>query len=209
MFTRFTGAGYVDTCFLGCAQIDRYGNINSSVIGDYFGDFSVRFPGAGGAPDFMAYAKKTVLTMRGGQFVNKLDYMTSPGYLTGGNSRYDAGMPEGTGPSVLITLKGVFRFDPDTKDIYLAETFPGITVEDIKAEVPWELNVADDVHTAPAPTEQEAYWIRDFDPISAVGKSLALSVLAIAMGKRNKMRAERMAEKAAAKPAKKSAKKEE
>jgi glutaconate CoA-transferase subunit B len=209
MFTRYTGAGYVDTCFLGCAQIDKYGNINSSLIGDYFGDFSVRFPGAGGAPDFMAYSLKTILTMRGGQFVEKLDYLTSPGYLTGGNSRYEAGMPEGTGPSALITLKGVFRFEPDTKEIYLAETFPGVTIDDIKADVPWDLKVADDVHAAPYPAEQEIYWIRDFDPLSAVGKSLSLQVLAIAMGKRNKMRAERLAEKVAAKPAKRASKKPE
>jgi glutaconate CoA-transferase subunit B len=195
MFTRYTGRGFIDTCFIGCAQVDRYGNINSSIIGDYFGDFSVRFPGAGGAPDFLAYSCKTILTMRGGDFVNKLDYMTSPGYLTGGTSRYVAGMPEGTGPSALITTQGVFRFDPDTKEMYLAEIFPGVLVEDIKAVVPWDLQVAEDLQCASAPTEQEVYWIRDFDPSASLGRSLTLQVLALAMGNRNKERVARLEER--------------
>lgn len=207
MFTRYTGRGFIDACFLGCAQIDRFGNINSSVIGDYYGDFGVRFPGAGGAPDFLAYSKKTILTMRGGKFVENLDYFTSPGYLTGGNSRYEAGMPEGTGPFALITLKGVFRFEPDTKEIYLSETFPGVTVEEIKAEVPWDLKVADDVKPAPSPTEQEIYWIRDWDPTATLGRSQMLNVIAVAMGKRTKERAQRLADKVATQKEKKPVKK--
>lgn len=186
MFTRFTGRGYIDKCFLGCAQIDKYGNINSTVIGDYHGDFKIRFPGAGGAPDFLAYAKKTILTMRGGKFVEKLDYFTSPGYLTGGNARYEHGMVEGTGPHMLITTKGVFKFEADSKEIYLSRYFPGVTVDEIKAEVPWDLKVADDVREQAGPTEEEVAWIREFDPVSAAGRTNALGLVARAMGERKK-----------------------
>ena len=69
---------FVDVCFLGVAQIDKFGNINTTVVGDYFHP-KARLPGAGGAPDFLSYAKRTILTMRGGEFVNKLDYFNSPG----------------------------------------------------------------------------------------------------------------------------------
>ncbi len=191
MFTRFTGRGYVDKCFLGCAQIDKYGNINSTVIGDYFGDFEVRFPGAGGAPDFLAYSKKTILTMRGGTFVEKLDYFTSPGYLTGGNSRYEAGMPPGTGPYMLITTEAIFKFDENTKEMYLAEIFPGITVEEIKAKIPWDLKIASDLKVAKGPTEEEVAWIREFDPVSAAGRTNALALIAASMGERKKKLVER------------------
>ena len=191
MFTRFTGRGFVDKCFLGCAQIDKYGNINSTAIGDYFGDFQVRFPGAGGAPDFLAYSKKTILTMRGGKFVEKLDYFTSPGYLTGGNSRYEAGMPEGSGPYMLITTEAIFKFDEVTKEMYLAEKFPGTTIEEIKAKVPWELKIAPDLKVAKGPTEKEVAWIREFDPVSAAGRTNALALIAASMGERKKKLMER------------------
>jgi glutaconate CoA-transferase subunit B len=188
MFTRYTGRGFIDVCFLGCAQIDRYGNVNTTATGPYFDpeNLEIRFPGAGGNPDFLAYSKKTIITMRGGAFVNKLDYFTSPGYLTGGNSRYENGMPEGTGPHMVITTNAVFRFDPITKEIYLAELFPGVTVEEIKALVPWELKVSPDIKVTKPPTEKEVAWIRQFDPISAAGRTNALSVIARALGEKKK-----------------------
>lgn len=209
MFTRYTGRGFVDVCFLGCAQIDRYGNVNTTLIGDYFGDFDVRFPGAGGNPDFLGYSKKTILTMRGGAFVNKLDYFTSPGYLTGGNSRFEAGLPEGTGPHMLITTSGVFRFDPETKEIYLAEIFPGVTVEEIKKQVPWDLKVAPDIHEAKVPTEKEVAWIRAFDPVSAAGRTNAIGLIARSMGERKKKLVARRTAQAEAETKKPSKKVEE
>jgi len=114
LFSTFTMTyrGYVDACFLGVGQVDKYGNLNTTVIGDYYQP-TMRLPGSGGAADFIAYAKRTVLTMRHGTFVNKLDYFTSPGYLDGGDSRDKTGLfPKGSGPSALISTKGVFRFDP-------------------------------------------------------------------------------------------------
>ncbi len=81
LYSAFTMTyrGFVDVCFLGVGQIDKYGNVNTTVIGDYYKP-TLRLPGSGGAPDFLSYAKRTVLTMLGGTFVDKLDYLTSPGY---------------------------------------------------------------------------------------------------------------------------------
>jgi len=109
LFSAFTMTyrGFVDVCFLGVAQIDKFGNVNTTVVGDYYKP-KARLPGAGGAPDFLSYAKRTILTMRGGEFVNKLDYFTSPGYLEGGDSRDQSGLfPKGSGPTMLLTTKGI------------------------------------------------------------------------------------------------------
>jgi glutaconate CoA-transferase, subunit B len=171
MFTM-TYRGYVDVCFLGVAQIDRYGNINTTVIGDYSNP-KMRLPGSGGAPDFMSYAKHTVLTMRGGEFVNKLDYFTSPGFLDGGDSRDRSGLfPIGSGPSMLLTTKGVFRFDALTKELYLTQLHPGITIDMIKKDIPWDLKVADDISQTIPPTDEEIDFVRRFAPTESVGRKL-------------------------------------
>jgi glutaconate CoA-transferase, subunit B len=171
MFTM-TYRGYVDVCFLGVAQIDRYGNINTTVIGDYFKP-TMRLPGSGGAPDFMSYAKHTVLTMRGGEFVNKLDYFTSPGYLDGGDSRDRSGLfPKGSGPSMLLTTKGVFRFDDVTRELCLTKLHPGVTVESVKKDIPWDLMIADDVASTEPPTDAEIEFVRRFAPTESVGRKL-------------------------------------
>jgi len=88
LFSAFTMTyrGFVDVCFLGVGQVDKYGNLNTTVIGDYYKP-TMRLPGSGGAADFISYAKRTVLTLLGGNFVEKLDYFTSPGYLEGGHKR--------------------------------------------------------------------------------------------------------------------------
>ncbi|MBN1635114.1 MAG: hypothetical protein JW920_01285 [Deltaproteobacteria bacterium] len=176
IFTTVVNRGYVDATFLGVGQIDRYGNMNSSYLGDP-DDFTIRMTGAGGAPEFVGYANRAILTMSGGTFVDKLDYFTSPGYVNGGNSRYEAGMPEGSGPTVLITTKGVFKFDPDTKEMYLAGLHPGASVEDIRKDVPWDLNVADELDATPVPTEEELHIIRTFSPEVSMGRKLQLEVV--------------------------------
>ncbi|MBN1534302.1 MAG: glutaconate CoA-transferase [Spirochaetes bacterium] len=171
MFTM-TYRGYIDVCFLGVAQIDRYGNINTTVIGDYYNP-TMRLPGSGGACDFMSYAKHTVLTMRGGEFVNRLDYFTSPGYLEGGDSRERSGLfPNGTGPSMLLTTKGIFRFDGETRELYLAKVHPGVTVESIKQDIPWELKIAKDLSETDPPSDEEVEFIRRFAPTESVGRKL-------------------------------------
>jgi|WetSurMetagenome_2_1015567.scaffolds.fasta_scaffold07567_4 glutaconate CoA-transferase, subunit B len=190
LFSAFTATyrGFVDVCFLGVGQIDRYGNVNTTVIGDYYKP-TLRLPGSGGAPDFLSYAKRTVLTMLGGTFVNTLDYLTSPGYLDGGDSRDRCGLfPQGSGPTMVLTTKGVFRFDPVTKEIYLAQIHPGVTVETVKKAVPWDLKVAADLSQTPRPTDEEIDFIRNFAPNIAIGRELMQELTLANMARKSEMR---------------------
>ncbi|OPY89835.1 MAG: 3-oxoadipate CoA-transferase subunit B [Syntrophaceae bacterium PtaU1.Bin231] len=165
VFTTIAYAGYLDKAFLGVGQIDRYGNLNTTYMGAP--PLAQRITGAGGATDFASYAKKTILTMRGRGFVDKLPYLTSPGYLGGGDERDRSGRyTPGSGPDLLLTQKAMFRFHPETKEMYLDAVFPGYTVEDIKADVPWELKVADTLSHFPVPTDEEIYYLRKFSPRS-------------------------------------------
>ena len=189
LFSAFTMTyrGYVDVCFLGVGQVDRYGNLNTTSIGDYYKP-SMRLPGSGGAADFLSYAKRTVLTMLGGNFVNELDYMTSPGYLDGGDSRDRSGLfPEGSGPTMLLSTKGVFRFDDETKELYLAQIHPKVTVEDVKKEIPWDLKVASDLTETPHPTDEEIDFIRQFAPTMSAGRELTMELTITNMMKMLKM----------------------
>ena len=174
LFSAFTMTyrGYVDVCFLGVAQIDKFGNVNTTVIGDYHNP-KMRLPGSGGAPDFLSYAKRTILTMRGGEFVNKLDYLTSPGFLDGGDSRDKSGLfPPGSGPAMLLTTKGIFRFDEKTKEIYLSKVHPGVSVDRIKKDVPWDLKIAHDLSETDRPSDAEIEFVRRFAPTEVVGRKL-------------------------------------
>jgi len=178
LFSAFTMTyrGFVDVCFLGVAQVDRFGNLNTTVIGDYAKP-DLRLPGSGGAADFMSYAKKTVLTMRSGEFVKKLDYLTSPGYLEGGDSRDRSGrFPKGSGPSILLSTKGIFKFDPETKEMYLAQIHPGIQLADIQKDIPWELKIADNLVETEPPNDEEINFIRKFAPGESVGHSLMIEL---------------------------------
>jgi glutaconate CoA-transferase subunit B len=178
LFSAFTMTyrGFVDVCFLGVGQVDKYGNVNTTAIGDYYKP-TMRLPGSGGAADFLSYAKRTVLTMLGGNFVNKLDYMTSPGYLDGGESRDKSGLfAKGSGPSMLLTTKGVFRFDPVTKEMYLAQIHPKVRIEDVKKDVPWDLKIASDLSQTPHPTDEEIEFIRNFAPAQSAGRELSLEL---------------------------------
>jgi glutaconate CoA-transferase, subunit B len=177
IFSTILNRGYVDVAFLGIGQVDKHGNMNSSYIKGESGEYDMRMMGAGGAPEFVGYAQRSVLTMKGGQFVEKLDYFTSPGYVDGGNSRYEAGMPEGSGPSVLITTEGVFRFDPVTKEMYLAGLHPGVKLEDVRKEVPWDLKMTDRLETTRLPTEKELSIIRHFAPEISMGRKLQLETI--------------------------------
>ena len=173
MFTTHTYRGFVDVCFLGVGQVDKFGNINSTVIGDY-GNFERRLPGSGGAADFISYAKRTVLTLNRGQFVNKLDYLTSPGYLSGGDSRDKSGhFLKGSGPCTLISRKGIFKFDPVSKEMFLANNHPGITVEQIRKDIPWELKVSPNLEETIPPSAEELEFTRSFNPIQSIGQRAA------------------------------------
>ncbi len=173
VFTTIVNRGFCDICMLGVAQMDKYGNVNSTVVGNYR-DYSrkdIRLPGSGGANEFAGHSNRTVYTLVGGQFVEKLDYLTSPGYLTGGDSRKKAGLPGG--PSAVISTQGIFRFQEDTKEIYLSGIFPQTTIEEIQAKIPWKLQTAEDFgekfEEINPPTKGELEFIREFEPFLGIG----------------------------------------
>lgn len=168
IFTYHLFNGYIDVGFLGASQVDKYGNINTSYKGDPVIPRN-RIAGSGGANEIGGYAKRTIIVLRHGHFLEDLFYITTPGYLEGGNSREEAGLPGG--PESILTLQGVFRFDKDTKEIYLDSIHPRIKLEDIQREIPWELKVAPDLKTTPLPTDKEIEIMRNFIPNVSVGKT--------------------------------------
>ena len=173
IFSYYLSRGYVDVGFVGAAQVDKYGNINSSYVGDY-DNSPTRITGSGGAHEIGAYAGRTLIIMRKGKFVENVDYLTTPGYLEGGNSRQEAGL--GGGPSAVITPKGIFRFDEVTKEMFLESYHPGTTIEEIKVEFPWDLNVSSEVHRTPVPTDEETTIMRDIAPSIALGMGFTMQV---------------------------------
>ena len=175
VFTTITYAGYLDKAFLGVGQIDKFGNINTSYLGKP--PEAQRITAAGGAPEFYAYAKETILTMKGKGFVEKLPYITSPGYLGGGDEREKSGRyTRGSGPSILITSKGIFKFHQTTKEMYLDALFPGVSVEDVRADIPWDLKVADAIQSFPVPMDEEIDFLRRLSPTSSFSNSVALDL---------------------------------
>ncbi|MDH7479095.1 MAG: CoA-transferase [Syntrophomonadaceae bacterium] len=157
-------AGFVDVACISGAQIDKYGNLNSTVIGDYRQP-RTRLAGSGGANDLASSAKRTVIMMRqeGRRFVNKCDYITSPGYLSGPGARETAGL-HGGGPSAVVTTMGVYRFDPETKEMYLDSIHPGVSLEKVREQVQWDLQVAPDLKTTEPPTKEQVMIMRTLDP---------------------------------------------
>jgi glutaconate CoA-transferase subunit B len=171
-FTTINYRGFVDKAILGVGQVDRYGNINTSFMGGT-AKTGMRLTGAGGAPDFVSYAKETILTLKGGEFVEKLDYRTSPGYLGGGDERDRCGLfPRGSGPSMMISTEAIFRFDKNTKEVYLEALLPGVDPNKIKSKVPWELKVANPIKSFPIPTEEEINYIRTFAPQHCIPREI-------------------------------------
>jgi glutaconate CoA-transferase, subunit B len=144
---------------LGAAQIDIYGNINTTVIGNYIRP-KTRFPGSGGSCDVTSLVRRCILFMQQEKrrFAKKLDYLTSPGHMTGGNSRREVGLREG-GPTVVITNMAVFRFDETTKEMYLAGSYPGITIHEILGNMDFSVDVSRVAEVAP-PTADELKILR-------------------------------------------------
>ncbi|MCB2172731.1 3-oxoacid CoA-transferase [archaeon] len=163
-------AGLVDYGFLGAAQIDKYGNLNTTVIGDHDNP-KVRLPGSGGANDVGSLCTRTIILMRHDKlrFVNKLDYLTTPGYLTGPGAREAAGLPAETGPYRVITQLGVMGFDEETKKMMLLRVHPGVTVEEVVENTSFKLIIPDDVGVTEPPTEEELRLLREeIDPSGIV-----------------------------------------
>ncbi len=161
--------GYYDYGFLGAAQIDQYGNINTTVIGDWRRP-KVRLPGSGGANDVGSFCWRTIILMRQDRrrFVEKVDYITTPGYLTGPGAREAAGLPAGTGPYRVITQLGVYGFDEETKRMMLLSVHPGVSIEQVKENTGFELIIPEEVEETEPPTEEELKILREIDPAGIV-----------------------------------------
>ena len=165
VFNLYLQGGRIDVGFLGCAQIDRYGNINSTVIGDYHHP-KVRLPGSGGACEMAIHAKKTIVItpLQKRIFPEAVDFVTSPGQVSGGKSRKMWDMPGG-GPLIVITDMCVFTFDEQSGEMVLSGLHPGIELETVHEQVGWELKVSDNLSETEIPTQEEIRIIReDLDP---------------------------------------------
>lgn len=165
LFGLYLQGGLVEVALLGGAQIDRFGNLNTTVIGDYSRP-KTRLPGSGGACEIATSARRTFMIMRLKKraFVPKLDFVTSPGHLDGGDARARLGLPGG-GPELVITDLGLLDFANPEREMQLVATHPGVTVEQVRAEVGWELRVAPELRETPAPTEAELHTVRvELDP---------------------------------------------
>ncbi|MFZ1979886.1 MAG: CoA-transferase, partial [Smithella sp.] len=155
--------GYVDYTFLGGAQIDMYGNLNSTYIGGTHAKPKVRFPGSGGANDFGSFCwKMMVLTVQDARrFVEKCEFITTPGWLQGGNSRYEAGLPEGTGPYKVFTNMAVMDFEPESRRMRIISINPGYSVKDVQDNCGFELLKAPKITETQPPTEIELKILRE------------------------------------------------
>jgi glutaconate CoA-transferase subunit B len=154
--------GMVDYCFLGGAQIDMYGNINSTVIGDWHKP-KVRFPGSGGANDFGSLAWKIMIItpQDSRRFVERVSYITTPGYLSGPGAREEAGLPINSGPHKVITNMAVMGFDPESKRMRVESIHKGYSHDDVQENTGFELLRAPDVVETPDPTAEELRLLRE------------------------------------------------
>lgn len=162
-FSRYLQAGRIDVGFLGGAQIDKQGNINSTVIGDY-DDPKVRLPGSGGACEISSNAHRTLIIAphQKRRFPEEVDFITSPGYVDGREGRDELGLRGG--PEAVITDKAVMKFD-ESGEMYVETLHPGVTREEVQEATGWEVQFADDVGTTPTPDDDEIRLIREeLDP---------------------------------------------
>jgi glutaconate CoA-transferase subunit B len=154
--------GFVEFGFIGGAQIDAYGNLNSTVIGDYDHPV-VRLPGSGGGNDAGSHCWRTIAIMRHDKrrFIEKVDFITTPGYLSGPGGREAAGLPKDTGPYRVVSYLAVMGYHPESKRMLLLATQPGVTVEQVIENTGFELLVAETVEKNPPPTPEELRILRE------------------------------------------------
>jgi glutaconate CoA-transferase subunit B len=165
MFGMYLQGGRVEVGLLGGAQIDRFGNLNTSVIGSYAAP-KVRLPGSGGACEIATHAGRLFYIMRLSRraFVERLDFVTSPGYLGGGDARQALGLP-GAGPQLVITDKALLDFDTAEHEMRLIALHPGVALEAVRSEIGWPLRLAHTIAETPAPSHDELRMIRkELDP---------------------------------------------
>ncbi len=156
--------GRVSLGFIGGAEVDRFGNLNTTYIGGRE-DVRVRLPGSGGGSDIASLSKRLVILMNHERrrFLQRVSYITSPGFGDGANWRERNGL-RGGGPCAVITTKGILRFDSDTKEMILDSIHPGVTVEEILENTGWNLKLASKIEKTEPPTRSELRIIREYDP---------------------------------------------
>ncbi|MDP6501551.1 MAG: CoA-transferase [Dehalococcoidales bacterium] len=163
-------AGFISTGFLGAGQIDRYGNVNSTVVGDYRNPVH-RWAGSGGGNDVMSFCKRTIITIRQSKrrFLEKVDFITTPGYLDGRpGQREKEGLPPNTGPSAVITDLGVYGFEDGEMVLKTIHRGVGVTLDKIMAEASWDIKISPDLTDTVPPTEEELRMLREkVDPEKA------------------------------------------
>jgi glutaconate CoA-transferase subunit B len=161
MFNYWIGPGRVQVAFLGAAQVDRFGNLNSTVIGDYEHP-RTRLPGAGGAPEIAACCQEVVViaphTSR--TFVDRLDFRTTVGYGDGSGDRQRLGF-RGRGPAAVVTDLGVLEPAADTCELTLTQIHPGVEVDQVREATGWDVRVEDDLQGTPPPTDEELSALRE------------------------------------------------
>ena len=163
-------AGYIDYGMLGAAQIDSYGNINTTVIGSYEKP-KVRLPGSGGGNDVGSLTWRQIIIMQqdARKFVERLDFLTTPGFLGGPQGRINAGLPKGTGPYRVVTQLGVMGFEPSSGKMMLLATHPGVTVDQVNANTGFSLIIPDHVAVTEPPSTEELRILRtEIDPTGIV-----------------------------------------
>ena len=154
--------GFIEYGFLGGAQIDPYGNLNSTVIGDHDHP-KVRLPGSGGGNDVGSHCWRTIAIMQHDKrrFIEKVDFITTPGYLSGPGAREAAGLPPNTGPYRVVTTLAVLGYHTESKRMMLLATQPGVTVEHVIENTGFELLLADDIGENPPPSAEELRILRE------------------------------------------------
>jgi glutaconate CoA-transferase subunit B len=167
VFNYWLQPGRIDVGFLSAAQLDKFGNINTTVIGSDYRDPKVRLPGAGGAPEIAASCREVFVVLRQSSraFVDKVDFITSFGHGTGKGDRERLGL-RGAGPTLVITDLGILRPDPETSELTLTELHPGVELDQVRQATGWRLKVAGGLKTTSAPTEDELRILRELKKAS-------------------------------------------
>jgi glutaconate CoA-transferase subunit B len=176
VFAHYLQRGRVDFGFLGAAQIDRFGNLNTTVIGEYSRP-KVRLPGSGGAPEIAAHAREVLIVMKQSprSFVPRLDFLTSAGYLGGSGERRRAGFP-GHGPRAVITEFGILRPHPATEELQLAAIYPGATCAAVRAATGWPLAIVEDPELLTPPTAAELQVLREMQAATESAHSAVVRI---------------------------------
>jgi glutaconate CoA-transferase subunit B len=163
--------GVVDYTFLGGAQIDMYGNLNSTMVGTDLQKPKVRLPGSGGANDLASLCWKTLVIIPHDKrhFVPKMDFVTTPGYLTGPGGREAAGLPPGTGPYKVISTMALMGYDPASKHMQVESLHPGVSAQDIEANTGFEMLFIKELGSTGEPTTEELDTLREeVDPLGKI-----------------------------------------